>query len=727
MPEEWVGREDLLAEISESLTNSECSVLGLIGFGGEGKSSLTRQWLSSLSRASVSPVLDGVFWWGFYEKNNVDEFFEAAISYLSQEKFDLNTLPSTNARANFLAAMLKSRRYLFVLDGFEVMQYPTGDNYALIKNNSLLEFLTYFSAGDHQSFCLITSRFPILDLIQFITYKQCNVNRLSDLEGKVLLKNIGVKGDDFKLEKIVQDWDGHALTLSLIGSYLVKHFKGGVNFIDNIPSPTASKDRYEQVGRVLDRYNEYLDKEEQKALELFCAFRLPIPESALDSFFMSRKKIADRLTDNRILRFISREKRYTIHPLIRSFYTQQLIEKSCLNIEIHQSISKYYLSIAKEISQNPKIEDFTPFIEAVHHLCQAKNYDEADKIRIEKIEQNEAYKLTEVLGANETVLSLMIEFFPFSDVSRDPLVSQPSSQSGILNELGICLMHLGRLNEVEQFYKRSLCIDLSYQDLGNAVIKRENLTELYIHLGNLAAGEEVICESLKLARSIPDRLGERTTLVWYGWLSHLMGRLDTAENAFHEAEELEKQLNPGIKYLFKLRGVYHADFLRRLGDIDYAQKVAEANLEICQRNCWVEYMSRSHRVLGDLAANRGQNGVAYKHYSEALKISRSISKQDALIEILLAQSRWAIRQEETELACSNLTEALLLAQSGGYRIYEADCFIAIAWLHFISNNSSLAKTEAERAGFISVETGYHLGQVDSLELLNNLTLNKETY
>ncbi|MBD2077814.1 serine protease [Phormidium sp. FACHB-592] len=718
--EEWVGREELLAEISRSLNSSECSILGLIGFGGEGKSSLARQWIDSLSKEPAFSALDGFFWWGFYERNNIDEFFEAALSYLSQNKLDLNTLPSTNARANFLAAMLKSGRYLFVLDGLEVMQYESGDDYAFIKNNNLFEFLTYFATGDHKSFCLITSRFPILDLIQFITYKQCNVDRLSDLEGRTLLRNIGVEGNDFQIDKIVQDWDGHALTLILIGAYLVEHFQGNATFIKDIPLPASSEERYEKVSRVLNRYNEYLDKEEQKGVELLSTFRLPIPKSVLSSFFETRKKIVGRLIDNRILRFNSREKHYTIHPLIRTFYEKQLMKEPSSSIEVHQSISNYYLLFANEIPQNPKIEDFTYFVEAVHHLCQAGSYDEADKIRIEKIEQNGIYTLTEVLGADETVLNLMMDFFPSNDVSRDPLVSQPNSKSGILNEIGLCLTKLGRLSEVEKFYKRSLSIDLKHQDLTDAVIKYENLAELYIHLGNLTAGEEAICKSLELARSIQDRLGERTTLVWYGRLSCLLGRLDAAENAFREAEELEKRINPGVKYLFKLRGIYHADFLKRLGNTDYAQKVAEANLEICQRNQWLEYMSRSHRVLGDLAIEGGRDGAAQRHYSEALKLSRSISKQDALIEILLAQSRWAIRQGVVDLARSNLTEALLLARTGGYRIYEADSYLAMAWLHFIDNNQPLAKADAQRANAISTEVGYYLGQVDSCELLSRL-------
>jgi hypothetical protein len=50
---EWTGREDLLAQITEDWNNPQKHVTGLIGFGGEGKSSVARKWVDSL------PLLSG--------------------------------------------------------------------------------------------------------------------------------------------------------------------------------------------------------------------------------------------------------------------------------------------------------------------------------------------------------------------------------------------------------------------------------------------------------------------------------------------------------------------------------------------------------------------------------------------------------------------------------------------------------------------------------------------
>ena len=118
---EWTGRDDLLAQITEDWNNPQKHVTGLIGFGGEGKSSLARKWIETLD---LQPsTFDGLFWWGFYENRSIDEFLEAALNFLSGGKIDPRQVPSSSLRAQIIGAMLGAGRYLFVLDGLEVLQH----------------------------------------------------------------------------------------------------------------------------------------------------------------------------------------------------------------------------------------------------------------------------------------------------------------------------------------------------------------------------------------------------------------------------------------------------------------------------------------------------------------------------------------------------------------------------------------------------------------------------
>jgi hypothetical protein len=160
-----------------------------------------------------------------------------------------------------------------------------------------------------------------------------------------------------------------------------------------------------------------------------------------------------------------------------------------------------------------------------------------------------------------------------------------------------------------------------------------------------------------------------------------------------------------------------------VGQADYARRVTAANLEICERNRWSFMISMCHRVLGQLDAAEGQTAAAQTHFDTALTLARGISDRAALIEALLARGRWAARLSSPDLsglltqAFSDLREALGHATDSGYRIYEADCRIALAWAHLAAQEATTAHQEATRAQTMSQEMGYHWGQVDAAEVL----------
>jgi len=155
--DEWVGRADPLREIGADWADPAKRATGLIGFGGEGKSSLARRWLDDLLADPALPRPDGVFWWGFYEKRSVDEFFEVALKYMGGGLIDPRALPSSTVRAQVIGAMLGAGRYLFVLDGLEVLQHQEGDQYGLLTSADLREFLGYFAAPGRMMRRLIQS------------------------------------------------------------------------------------------------------------------------------------------------------------------------------------------------------------------------------------------------------------------------------------------------------------------------------------------------------------------------------------------------------------------------------------------------------------------------------------------------------------------------------------------------------------------------------------------
>ncbi len=741
---EWVGREDLLKQLNQDWNDADTKVVGLIGFGGEGKSSLAGKWIADLLKDPKQKRPDGLFWWSFYDRRSVDEFFEAALTYLSRKNENLlKDFKTPNTRAKLIAGMLYSGDYLFVLDGLEVMQKQEGDDYGEFGSDDLRQFLEYFSAPGHSSFCLITSRAPVFDLMDHTTFIHRDVDRLSDDEGCALLKKVGVKGAESDLKKAVEQWDGHAITLSLIGAYLAKTHNGDIAHLNDIEPPTADEPRYERVHRILRRYDEHLTDDERAFLQLFSAFRTPVEESAFDKVFRTKTKenalnapiaalndaefkaLVKRLQNYRMLRHDPQENHYTTHPLIRAHYFTLLSQRASSQTQkTHEQIKDYYLSVAGEVPHHPTLEDLIPLIEVVHHACQAGAYDEAFRVYWVRIYQLDRKVLIHELGAYETDLALATQFFSAGDTSQEPQVSDPRYKSYILNDVGLCLMSLGRLSDAVPFFERMVKGYLAEDELAFASAGYRNLANLYADLGRLADSGQAAGEALQLARRAADKKTELNSLGYQAWAAHLSGDLETAGTAFQQEEDIEREVDSNKLYLYSLNGIQHADHLRRMGKADYARRVTKANLKICEKAHWADDISKCKRVLGDLEADAGVHERAGQHYENALKIARNITRQDVLIEALLARGRWQAKQaaqtkEHTSLqqAFSDLNEALGYATKGGFRIYEADIRVALAWAHLADEQQKPAGQEAGRALAMSEEMDYYWGKKDANEIL----------
>jgi tetratricopeptide (TPR) repeat protein len=246
------------------------------------------------------------------------------------------------------------------------------------------------------------------------------------------------------------------------------------------------------------------------------------------------------------------------------------------------------------------------------------------------------------------------------------------------------------------------------------------LAAVNTYLGELLSAREASAQALALAHRSEDQRGKKISLVRQAWVSYLEGDLSAAAESFQKAEALERQIDPTKLYLYGNPGAFHADHLRRAGHPDSAREITETNLQICESNRWTTSLSRCRRLLGDLAADAGENQEALEHYHAALNQARTISKRDVLIEVLLARGRWLARRGEVDEARRDLEEALDYATAGSYRLYEADIRVGLAWAHLKAGDPASAGAEAGRALALSAQTGYYWGRVDAQEVLDAL-------
>ncbi|MCP2341390.1 trypsin-like peptidase domain-containing protein [Actinomadura rupiterrae] len=719
IPEEWVGREQQVGLLAHEWRAGEHLVVGLIGFGGEGKSSLARRWVEEVLADESEDAPVGVFWWSFGEHGDADEFLSSALEFMSAGRIAVGELPGGSARAAFSAGLLRMRRYVFVLDGLEAMQYQDGDQYGAIRSQALRDFLTFFATPGHQSFCLITSRAPVLDLGPFTTYRHIDVVELQRAAGRRLLRNLGVLGSDAALERVVDDWGGHALTLSLLAGYLVKRHGGDVRRIAELPPPDPELPPDAAVRRVLAEYDRLLTAAERDFLRRFSIFRTPVSEDALDLVAADpgtfRAASLKHLLAARVLRRDGAG-RLSMHPLIRGFFAQQAAEEPDGRAALHATVARYYLDNAGSPGDRPRLEDLLPVVEAVHHWTRSGDTARACDVLYDRLYLGERGLITRELNAYETVLALLLDFFPDGRLRAEPSAPDPETRSWILHETATALQLLGRMRDAAVVTRRAI---QEFRDRGlwhDAAVSSQNMAELHFMLGALPACPAIIDEALELARLAGDREDELVAHTLRGTLAHLTGDHGAAGDAFAAALGIAAAFTP-LPVLYSTSGIKYADHLRRNGRPDEARKVTLANLRVCSAAGWQADEAHCHVGLGDLELDAGRPEAALAEYETAVRIAQRTTRRDVLIDALTGQARCSIVDERVEAAEADLAQALSLCLVGGYRLAEIDVRIAYASLWQRMGNEELAWEEATRAEQMSIEVGYHWGVADVAALL----------
>jgi tetratricopeptide (TPR) repeat protein len=774
---DWVGRTALLHELTEawggSGTGRRIRVVGLIGFGGEGKSSLARHWLDQLAAGPPGRWPDGAFWWTF-NGSNTEEFFEAALQFVGG---DATERRSASARAHYVVAAATGRRYVFVLDGLEQAQYESGDRYGLCRSEDLATFLTLFADNEHPSLCIVTSRAPLVDLLASPSYERVDLDRLTAADGRDLLRRLGVHGADMALEAVVERFGGHALTLTLVGAYLAEVYNGKVERVDQLPLPVAGQERrYAGVRTILERYDQHLTSSDRTFLHVLSTFRRAVFDADLPRLFRPRDErqvnggtagdptlddpldqVRRRLIAYRILRINVRAATVesSLHPLVRDYYYEDLAAHGDRGA-VHRRVQRFYLELAREHPTGPDrvptLEELAPLIEAVHHACRGGEHEEGYQIYIDHIDQRRGV-LVYQLGAYATDLDLALEFFPDGAVSREPRLADPAAREYLVRSIGLAFMTLGRLYEAFPVCRRSEQMAREAGDYLSASKAAQLLAELDIHVGQLQDGVEHARLAERYAAQVDDPEDRRTeracSLAYEGWCHHLRGDVAAADDAFDRAERVQRSGPGALPHLDDLWGIYHAEHLLRRGDRARGAAVLEFAASQARDEALPEVISESERLLGDyrlatnaaspqavgrvagpradgsgldpqvLAADCGVDqevlAVAMEHYNRAVRIALGLSHRAILLEALIGRGRCAGFGGDLQAAQNDLDQAVAAAHDSGYRIYEADARLALAYHR--AGARAAARTEVSIAEGLSAAVSYHWATRAAQDLL----------
>jgi hypothetical protein len=128
-----------------------------------------------------------------------------------------------------LAKLIADRRTLLVLDGLEPLQNPPGAQEGRVRDPSLQALLRELAAFN-TGLCVITTRIPVADIADHegTSTLRRDLEQLSSDAGARLLRALDVKGSAAELRAASDEFRGHCLALTLLGSYLTDAYNGDV-------------------------------------------------------------------------------------------------------------------------------------------------------------------------------------------------------------------------------------------------------------------------------------------------------------------------------------------------------------------------------------------------------------------------------------------------------------------------------------------------------------------
>ena len=743
------GRDAELKLLDDAWMNPNINIIAFVAWGGVGKTALVNHWVKKLMARDNYRGAERVYSWSFYSQGSneqvasADEFIYAALRDFGDTD---PTLGLPWDKGERLARFIRQPRALLILDGLEPLQYPPGPQGGLLKDAALQALLRELAA--HQpGLCVISTREWISDLGEFenSTVVQHELEYLSPQAGAQILRALNVKGDDEELEEASREFNGHAFSLTLLGSYLDEVLHGDIRRREEIENLFDVTQHGDKAQKMIAAYEKWLGEGVELAvLRLMGLFDRPADAASIAALRaapaipgltealqnLSKVKWQQALAKLRRIKLLGAESinepdTLDAHPLVREHFKQQLKrERSDAWREANNRLYEHLTRTTKEYPDT--VEEMSPLFAAVLHGCEAGRHQEAlDEVYWRRIRRQSGGFSWRKLGAFGADLASLSGFFeipweqPVTGLTDD-------DKSFVLNTAGFDLRALGRLQEAAQPMQAGLEADIARNNWINAAISARNLSELYLTIGDLPQALKLAEQSVELADRSSDefeRIAEQTALAD---ALYQLDRTKEAAASFREAEETQKQSQPEYPLLYSLQGFRYCDLLLDQGQMQEVKKRAAQTLEWGKAGYSLLDIALDNLSLGRAflleaqQAGTGDTTQAAEFFQRAVDGLRQAGATEFIARGLLARAELHRINGDYSRAERDLTEAMRIATRGPMGLYLADYHLESARLHLTQGNQEKAREHWETAKEMIGRMGYHRRDKEVNEIAEQL-------
>lgn len=247
-----------------------------------------------------------------------------------------------------------------------------------------------------------------------------------------MLRALGVEGQEAELRSASDEFGGHCLALTLLGSYLTDAYDGEIRCREEVSTRLAHDVREGGHARkVMESYQTWFGEGvELSVLRILGLFDRPADEKAIAALLKrpAIQGLTESLTDLSLTEWrtiLARLRRARLiagedphrpghldtHPLVREYYGEQL---RCLRTEAWKECNRrlfnYYRALAAPLPDS--FRDMEPLFLAVICGCNAGLYRQTlHEVYIPRIQRGDAFFAAKVFGARGALLSVVARFF----------------------------------------------------------------------------------------------------------------------------------------------------------------------------------------------------------------------------------------------------------------------------------------------------------------------------
>ncbi|MGH3899812.1 MAG: SIR2 family protein [Pseudonocardiaceae bacterium] len=657
----FTGRAEELARLTRWARDPEVRLVGVTAWGGAGKTALVTEWLAGRNGAQQRPAIRGVFAWGFYQRNSVEEWATELLSWVAQK---FSVVPTPGPLAGQVLAVLRAVPLVLVLDGLEVIQEgPAGGQFGRLLDGTLRAVLTGVCQQEHAGLVVLTSRFPFADLEQFDggAARMMDVPPFTPAEGATVLAAAG-GGWLSEAERLdlVRAVDGHALAVGVLAGALAD--RPPADDLQGLRAELLAASRTDiRVGKVLRFYADRLTEADRVLVAVVGLFQRPVPVATVLALG-SHDTIGARLAgwtsaqvETAVRQWLSGLLSWhpggtlSAHPLVRDAFRPLILTSDSAQLAADAALSD--LPTGRVTSR----DDALRVVEMIELLVDADDWQAADRLCDDRVGRSVLQTLPAAQLGQRCAAA-----FAGTPSRRSACWEKLYSKFGYyLNQVGLMGMNAGNLSVAATYLNTAA----EYQSGGNtrslSIILR-NISKLTIHLGDAEAGIQAGVQACEAAAVTDDQQGIRNSHACLGWANDLAGATRLADDHFVAADLIEFTDGPDC-HLYSFRGTTWAAHLTRTGRASIARRLTERNREICNSNGWRQHRAYCDRELGRCDLIEGDLDSAGHRLQAAADVLRDgeyLVEWAATLADLAEHRRRTAQLDEAERIC---TEAITAA------------------------------------------------------------------